>query len=243
MFKFYEVGGKVRDEFLGTKSKDIDYVAVREVELGKDITIEDVFDLLVLYLKFKGFEIFLTTPRMYTIRAKFPKSHKNAGITADFVIARKEIGYKEGTREPIIVPGTLLDDLTRRDFTVNAIAKDEEGNIYDPFDGINDINLRLLRTPISGHITFTDDPLRLLRAIRFSITKNFVISDEISDMIVHFNYKEMFKVVSEERIREELHKCFKHNTLETLGTLEYYWQLRNYIFTRTKLWLKPTNEE
>lgn len=244
MFKFYEVGGKVRDEFLGVKSKDIDYVAVPDMDrISRSRTIGDIFDLLVVYLTNRDYTIFLTTRKMYTIRAKFPSTHKNAGITADFVIARRETGYKEGTREPILEPGTLLDDLTRRDFTVNAIAKDEEGNYYDPFNGINDIALGLLRTPISGQITFTDDPLRLLRAIRFAITKDFVISQEISDMINHFNYDEMFKVVSEERIREELYKCFKHNTLDTLQTLEYYPELRNYIFKNTKLWLKPTNEE
>jgi tRNA nucleotidyltransferase/poly(A) polymerase len=244
MFKFYEVGGKIRDEFLGKKSKDIDYVAVPNMDrIPEHTDMEQIFALLVEYLNRKGFTIFLTTPRMYTIRAQFPRGYKKENLTADFVIARKEIGYKEGTREPILVPGTLLDDLTRRDFTINAIAKDEEGNIYDPFDGRNDIELGILRTPISGEITFTDDPLRLLRAIRFAITKDFVISQEISDMIVHFNYDEMFKVVSEERIREELYKCFKHNTLDTLKMLEYYDGLKNYIFTRTKLWLKPTNEE
>lgn len=244
MFKFYEVGGAVRDEFLGIKSKDIDYVAVPDMNrIPKDTGITDIFDMLVMYLKYEGYEIFLTTPQMFTIRAKFPKDHKNSGITADFVISRKELGYKEGTREPILVPGTLLDDLTRRDFTINAIAKDEDGNVYDPFDGMGDLRLGFLRTPISGHTTFTDDPLRLLRAIRFAITKNFVISQEISDMITHFNYEKMFKVVSEERIREELYKCFKHNTLDTLETLQYYPELRHYIFKHTKLWLKPTNEQ
>lgn len=243
MFSFYQVGGAVRDELLGIKSKDIDYVAVPDMDkIPKTTSVVQVFDMLVLDLRLRGFEIYLTTPSMFTIRAKFPHTHKNGGTTADFVISRREVGYKEGTRNPILEPGTLLDDLTRRDFTVNAIAKDEEGNIYDPFDGINDLRLGILRTPISGHITFTDDPLRLLRAIRFAITKDFVISQEISDMINHFNYDEMFKVVSEERIREELYKCFKHNTLDTLQTLEYYPELRNYIFKRTKLWLKPTNE-
>lgn len=241
LFKMYEVGGKVRDELLGLQSKDIDYVAVPELnKLTKNITIEQVFDLLIEELKIRGYEIFLITPKMLTIRAKNPLNKE----TADFVVARKEIGYIEGTREPIVVPGTLYDDLQRRDFTVNAIAKDTvTGEYIDPFNGLKDIKTYSLRTPISGEITFGDDPLRILRAIRFAITKKFGISSEIDEIITNFPYKEKFGVVSEERIREELHKCFKYNTKATLGYLTQYPALKYYIFNFTKLWLKPTNEQ
>lgn len=247
MFKFYEVGGKVRDEFLGLQNKDIDYVAVPDMEHFHkkllDANINSIFRILVTYLEVEGYQIFLTTPEMYTIRAKFPKGHINEGVTADFVLARKELEYKEGTRLPIIVPGTLLDDLQRRDFTCNAIAKDLDGVIYDPFNGVADIKNKILKTPIDGSITFSDDPLRLLRAIRFSITKGFGIGDVISKQIFDFDYNSKFNVVSEERIREELYKCFKHNTLLTLEKLEFYKDLKNHIFKRTNLWLKPTNEQ
>lgn len=244
MFTFYEVGGKVRDELLGIKSKDIDFVAVFDTDkIPPNRRIEDLFDLLVHYLKETGYEIFLTTPKMYTIRAKFPKDHKYAGTTADFVIARKEIGYKEGTREPILVPGSLHDDLARRDFTINAIAKAEDGSYYDPFDGASDLKAGILRTPISGDITFADDPLRILRAIRFAITKGFLISHDIDEIITHFDYENDFKCISEERIREELYKCFKHDTLATIFMLEDYRDLQKYVFRHTKLWLKPTNEQ
>lgn len=242
MFDFYEVGGKVRDELLGVESKDFDYVAVPDEELlEKKHTVAQMFDILKTFLKVKGFYIFLVTPKMYTIRAKYPRGHEHEGVTADFVLARKEIGYEEGTRRPILVPGTLLDDLTRRDFTVNAIAKDGYGNLIDPFNGQIDLKNNILKTPINGEITFADDPLRLLRAIRFSITKGFSIGDQISKIIFDFDYNNKFKVVSEERIREELYKCFKHNTLLTLEKLEFYTKLRDYVFTRTKLWLNPTN--
>jgi poly(A) polymerase len=244
MFKFYEVGGKVRDELLGLKSKDYDYVVVPDLEkMTKGTSMENIFDLLIEYLKLEGYMIFLTTPRMFTIRARFPTGHKNSGITADFVIARKEIGYKEGTREPIIVPGTLYDDLQRRDFTVNAIAKDiETGQYIDYFGGAADLDLGFLRTPIDANITFADDPLRLLRAIRFEVTKDLVIDIDIQNILWGFDYESKFHVVSEERIREELYKCFKYNTLETMKILSNFPELRDYIFQNTKLWLKPTNE-
>lgn len=240
MFTFYEVGGKVRDELLGIDSKDIDYVAVPD---NINHSVLALFGALGQYLTDEGYKIFLATPECYTIRAKFPKGHAHEGIVADFVLARKETGYKEGTREPIVVPGTLLDDLTRRDFTVNAIAKAVNGTLYDPFNGQEDLKNKVLRTPIHGYITFDDDALRLLRAIRFAITKGFKLSEEIHFMLTNFDYENKFGVVSEERIREELYKCFKHNTLNTLSILHNYPTLRNYIFKKTNLWLKPTNEQ
>lgn len=139
MFKFYEVGGKVRDEILGLKSKDVDYVAVPSDELRNDISSpHTMFGILEEYLKQEKFEIFLVTPDCFTIRAKFPQGHKYEGV-ADFVMARKEVGYVPGTRTPIVVPGSLYDDLERRDFTLNALAKDEDGNIIDYFNGLEEI--------------------------------------------------------------------------------------------------------
>lgn len=243
MFTFYEVGGKVRDELLGLQSKDIDYVVVAKTHIIERYSIIDIFIIFSQYLKEKGYQIFLETPSCYTIRAKFPKGHLHEGIVADFVLARKEIGYKEGTREPIVVPGTLFDDLQRRDFTVNAIAKDLNGVLYDPFNGQEDLKNKILKTPISGDITFSDDPLRLLRAIRFAITKGFKIGLDIDQFILNFDYENKFNVVSEERIREELYKCFRFNTNLTLTFLNSYLPLRNYIFNKTNLWLKPTNEQ
>lgn len=240
-FRFYEVGGKVRDEILGITSKDIDYVAVANDErLTKNTSAEQAFELLVEDIKKRGYEIYLITPRAYTIRAKMGST----GIVADFVLARKEIGYEEGTRTPIVQPGSLYDDLHRRDFTVNAIAKDSlTGKYIDPFGGINDIEQKILKTPINGEITFADDPLRLLRAIRFAITKKFEISANIQLILNTFDYDTKFHVVSEERIREELYKCFTANTLKTLYYLNQYDRLAKYIFTKTNLWLKPTNEK
>lgn len=242
-FKFYEVGGKIRDEILGLKSKDVDYVAVpNESLLEKYTEAEDMFKVLVKHLKDENFEVFLVTDDCYTIRAKFPKEHKYEGVV-DFVMARKEVGYVPGTRTPIVKPGTLYDDLERRDFTLNALAKDEDGNIIDYFNGIKDLENGMLKTPLPTKQTFDDDPLRILRAIRFSITKGLKIQDNMWNCIYFYNYDEKMGVVSTERIREELLKCFNFDTYKTLLKMEEFITLREYIFENKLMWLKPTTEK
>jgi tRNA nucleotidyltransferase/poly(A) polymerase len=243
LFTFYEVGGKVRDEILGLESKDIDYVAVPNDKLLQDFdTAESMFSMLETYLRDEKFEIFLVTPDCFTIRAKFPKDHKYSGV-ADFVMSRKEVGYIPGTRTPIVKPGTLYDDLERRDFTLNALAKDEDGTIIDYFNGLDHLKFKMLITPLDANLTMNDDPLRLIRAVRFSITKDFRISNDIWNELNNFDYDEKMSVVSTERIREELFKCFKHDTIETLKKLEEFKYLRDYIFKNNLLWLKPTMEQ
>lgn len=242
MFTFYEVGGKVRDELLGLESKDVDYVAVPNEELLKQYdTAEEMFKVLESHLRVEQYEIFLITADCFTIRAKFPIGHRYFGV-ADFVMARKEIGYIPGTRTPIVKPGTLYDDLERRDFTLNALAKDSDGKIIDYFNGQEDLKRGVLRTPLEVNITFNDDPLRILRAIRFCITKGLWLNEEMDKAIRDYDYDERMGVVSAERIREELYKCFKYDTLKTLRGLDDYPRLRNYIFGKTNLWLKPTFE-
>lgn len=241
-FKFYEVGGKVRDEILDLESKDVDYVAVPKESLIEEFPeASDLFAVLVDYLKREKFEVFLVTADCYTVRAKFPSDHRYQGV-ADFVMARKEVGYLPGTRTPVVKPGTLYDDLERRDFTLNALAKDEDGSIIDPFNGLSDLEEGVLRTPLPCHITFADDPLRILRAIRFIITKGFSMTAEMRVVIKEFDYAEKMGVVSTERIREELYKCFKHDTLGTIKILSSFPDLMEYVFSKN-LWLKPTMEE
>jgi tRNA nucleotidyltransferase/poly(A) polymerase len=241
MFKFYEVGGKVRDEILGLQSKDIDYVAVPSEDLRREVSsAHTMFNILEGYLKEERFETFLVTPDCFTIRAKFPEGHQHQGV-ADFVMARKEVGYIPGTRQPMVVPGSLYDDLERRDFTLNAIAKDAEGNLIDFFGGLKDLEDGVLRTPLPCEVTFKDDPLRIIRAIRFMITKGFSITGEMHSQIKHFDYEVFMAVVSAERIREELLKCFKHDTAQTIKILIQYPYLFEYIMM-TGIWFKPTLE-
>jgi tRNA nucleotidyltransferase/poly(A) polymerase len=200
-----------------------------------------MFVVLETFLLNEKFEIFLSTPDCFTVRAKFPKDHKYQGV-ADFVMARKEIGYMEGTRTPIVVPGTLKDDLERRDFTVNAMAKGDDGKIIDLFDGMNDLKRMVLITPLPPEQTFNDDPLRVLRAVRFAITKGFSLKF-LDYYINNYDYENKMSVVSTDRIREELYKCFKHDTMGTLDMLNDYPTLKRYIFENKLMWLKPTNEQ
>jgi tRNA nucleotidyltransferase/poly(A) polymerase len=243
LFSFFEVGGKVRDEILGLKSKDVDYVAVPSGMLLQNYTeASDMFEVLSDYLTAEKFEIFLETPGCFTIRARFPEGHKYQGV-ADFVMARKEVGYIPGTRTPIIKPGTLYDDLERRDFTLNAMARGEDGCIIDYFEGYKDLMKGVLRTPLDCQITFDDDPLRICRSVRFSITKGFTMCDEIVETIKSYDYESKMYVVSSERIREELTKCFKYDTLKTILLLNEFSKLRDYIFNIKRLWLNPTFKE
>jgi tRNA nucleotidyltransferase/poly(A) polymerase len=239
MPQIYRVGGCVRDRLLGLESKDIDFTFVLD---NVDQSVEAGFEEMKQYLLDNDYQIFLSTPSCFTIRAKFPKDHKYKGLVADFVMARKEIGYEPGTRRPILLIGTLEDDLIRRDFTVNAIAETEDGKLIDPFGGIDAIKNKILTTPISCERSFNDDPLRILRAIRFSITKGFEIPTNMSVAIFKYEYETKMNVVSTERIREELYKCLKHDTILTLDILSEYPNLKSYIFKKTNLWLKPTIE-
>lgn len=223
----YECGGKIRDEFLGLKSKDIDYTVVLDISNWKNVPMEEVFNSFVEQIKGEGYQVFVETPSCFTVRAKFPKDHVHSGLDADFVLSRKELGYIKGTRQPKVVLGTLEDDLLRRDFTLNALAKDIDGNIIDLYNGQSDLQDRILRTPTDAVVSFNDDPLRILRAMRFSITKGFGFSDEIVNAIELFDVSKM-EVVSVERILTELHKMFMFDTAKSL-LLMWWLQNRNYM--------------
>lgn len=217
MIEIFQVGGCVRDELLGIKSKDIDFSFVLA---DCDVTIAEGFQTMKSWLEERKFQIFLCTEDCLTIRAKFPKGDPNEGLVADFVLARKEDGYIEGTRKPFVKPGSIEDDLIRRDFTVNAIAKTMDGTIIDLFGGQEDLKNEILRTPTDPIITLMDDPLRILRCWRFSITKGFAIDLKIWDAMRQPGIlKKLETTVSGERIREELFKMFKHDTVKSLELL------------------------
>lgn len=243
MPELFKVGGCVRDSFLGIDSKDIDFTFVLD---NLEQSVEQGFTDMETWMTERGFQIFLSTPEMFTIRAKFPKGDPNEGLVADFVMARKEIGYVEGTRRPILALGTLEDDLLRRDFTLNAMAVDEDGELIDLFDGRRDLALGVLRTPLPAKQTMMDDPLRFLRALRFSITKKFSIDDSIIFAMKQPDILEKLEnVVSAERIREEVFKMMKADTVKTL---ELFREVEDIIPGFTSLvfgrglWLKPTFE-
>jgi poly(A) polymerase len=244
MPKLYKVGGCVRDRLLEIKTKDIDFVFVLD---NLDKTVEEGFQEMKSWMENEGFTIFLSVPEMFTIRAKFPKGHKFEGLDADFVMARKEIGYSEGTRRPVLELGTLEDDLVRRDFTVNAMAEDEDGNVIDMFNGLEDLDFMLLRTPLDPKDTFMDDPLRILRALRFVITKGFTMYVDVWEAIQqpHILAK-LTQTVSSERIREEVLKMMAVDTPRTIRLLlDIDNEVPGFLEVVFKegLWLKPTFEK
>lgn len=243
MPKLFKVGGCVRDGILGIDSKDIDFTFVLD---NLDQTVEQGFQDMEKWMTDRNFQIFLSTPDMFTIRAKFPKGDVNEGLVADFVMARKETGYKPGTRQPILVLGTLEDDLIRRDFTLNAMAIADDGTLIDLFKGAEDLDSKILRTPLPAAQTMMDDPLRFLRALRFAITKGFIIHEDIfKAMEQPAILEKLEKVVSAERIRDEVFKMMKADTVKTL---ELFRQVEDILpgFTALVfgrgLWLKPTFE-
>ena len=129
----------------------------------------------------------------------------------------------------------------RRDFCCNALYVNEHDEIIDLTGyGVSDIENKILRTPLETNKTLLDDPLRIFRAIRFAITKGFTFHHDLALSIL--NNKFNFNVVSKERVREELYKCFKYDTLRTLSYLDSYPKIKEYAFNNNVLWLKPTKE-
>jgi tRNA nucleotidyltransferase (CCA-adding enzyme) len=222
--ELYIVGGYVRDLIMGRVSKDIDFSVVL------DNPARDPFATMRAELVARGFDIFTESPQFLTIRARAPKDFLNFGNvpmrsdTFDFVLARSESDYTDGRRPDRVTPGSLYDDLARRDFTMNAIAIDANGAVIDYFNGQRDIEDRLIRTVGDPIKRFNEDRLRILRAVRFAVTLDFRIDINTGMVISRFgsNVSDTFQGVSVERIREELERAFKHDTLETLSLLDCY---------------------
>lgn len=226
--KFYKVGGAVRDSFLGRKSKDLDYA----VECSGYAEMRDEIIR-------RGGKIFLETPEYFTIRAKLPEIG-----AADFVLARKDGAYSDGRRPDSVTVGTILDDLARRDAQMNAIAIAEDGTIIDPFNGRRDIELRTINSVGVAAERIREDALRMLRYLRFSVTLDFDLSAEIVSCLLDPGMVVLLSNVSEERIKDELGKMFRVNTLRSLEELALFEEIRDFVFGGlTKLWLLPTNKE
>jgi len=218
-FEFFEVGGCVRDSLLGIASKDIDFSVVAPV--GVFATADSAFLAMEAQLAEQGFQIFESRREFLTIRARVPKGHALEARTtvADFVLARKDGPYTDGRRPDWVVPGTLLDDLARRDFTVNAIARAIDGTLIDPFDGQRDIKDRVISFVGNAETRIREDGLRILRAFRFEITKGFMMDSEAWDAVRSEFGAEMLGKQKVERVREELVKMFKADTLKSLSLL------------------------
>ena len=187
----YVVGGYVRDLFLQRHSEDIDVVVVGSgiamakalgKRLGRGANVSVFKNFGTAQVKYRGMEV-------------------------EFVGARKE-SYSHDSRKPVVEDGTLEDDQNRRDFTINALAvclnAARYGELVDPFDGIADLKERVIRTPLDPDVTFSDDPLRMMRCIRFATQLNFYIDDETFEALER--NRERIDIISRERIADELNK-------------------------------------
>ena len=191
----YVVGGYVRDIFLERPSNDIDVVVV-----GSGIAVAEELKRMV------GKKAHLSVFRNFgTAQVKFHQ--QGVEYEVEFVGARKE-SYSHDSRKPVVEDGTLEDDQNRRDFTINAMAvclnKKRFGELVDPFNGLADLEDGIIATPLEPGITFSDDPLRMMRCIRFATQLNFHIEDETFEALERM--ADRIKIVSGERIKDELNK-------------------------------------
>jgi len=247
--KLYEVGGHIRDHLMGVVSNDIDYCVEAES-----------YEEMKAWILSTHAKIFVETPDKYTIRALAKKegvttaygAHK-ANLVRDYVLCRKEGPYSDGRRPDWVKPGTFEDDILRRDFTVNALARAVDSEeIIDIVGGLEDIRHMRLRCVGAAHERFEEDSLRIIRAIRFIVTKGFSPDNEIESILHSGEFASSLSAVSTNRRRDEMLKCMKHHTpamIRFLGTIHPWYT--DAIFESViredgetdDLWLMPTIKE
>lgn len=211
----YVIGGYVRDFILKRGvAKDIDIVAVGSgIELAEEVA-----------------RLLSGKPKVSIFKTYGTAMLKSGGIELEFVGARKE-SYTEESRNPAVENGTLEDDQNRRDFTINALAlslgNENYGELLDPFNGIKDLQKKIIRTPLNPDITYSDDPLRMLRAIRFATQLDFVIEKESLNSIS--KNADRIKIISKERVVDEINKILLSDVPSKGFTLLHKTGLLSYI--------------
>ena len=212
----YAIGGFVRDKLLERPSKDLDIVCI-----GNGIAFAQ-----------KAAEQFPTASNVNVFQNFGTAQFVVDGFEIEFVGARKE-SYRRDSRKPIVENGTLQDDQERRDFTINALSvslnKNTFGELLDPFHGVQDLENKTIRTPLDPEKTYSDDPLRMMRAIRFATQLNFTIEEKSLQAISEM--ADRIKIISQERITDELNKIILSNKpsigfklLEETGLLPYFFK-------------------
>lgn len=238
--RLFEVGGSIRDELMGIDNPpDRDFCA--ESPEG--------FAALMVWATRNMKKVFLVTPEFLTIRGMMPN-----GTSIDVVMCRKDGPSFDGRHPDHVEPGSLLDDLARRDFTVNAMAREVDpetlepiGEIIDPFGGRDDLLTRTLRCVGDTGERLSEDGLRILRAARFCITKNLGPSNDLGFALkAPLQWRFMTATVSENRIREEMQKMFKNDAITAIRFLTTscaHQALDAMLGEDSNIWLKPTMEK
>lgn len=221
--QMYLVGGYVRDGLLGVKSKDIDF-AVEDATYAQMRT-----DILA-----RGGRIFIERPEFLAIRAFDPVYGPS-----DYTLCRTDGFYSDARRPDSVHVGTIYDDLARRDFTVNAIAQTMDGTLIDPHGGAADLNVGLLRCVGVAQERFREDALRLLRAVRFHLTRGFQLDPTIEACLRDATVLDGLAGTSVERVYEELRRCYEADSYRTIQFFRAHSELEDYVFGTMGLRLTP----
>lgn len=209
------MGGSVRDSILKRPCNDYDYAIETES-----------YDAMKKYLLDKYKKIVHEDEKMFFIRVK-----TNAQTYADFTLCRKENTYSDGRHPDEVNGGTIFEDLARRDFTMNAMAIDENGNLIDLFNGVSDINNHLVRC-VGSIERLWKDSLRLMRAVRFSITLRFELDQDILNCLNDEKFINRLDNIHIDRVRQELEKCLKADSKKFFKILGMYPLFGEYIFSK-----------
>ena len=231
MVDIYEVGGCVRDEILGKPTKDIDFTVVAPS-----------LDDMRAYLESEGFTIHTETERFFTIRCGIPEGHplRERAKDADFVWARKDGPYTDGRRPDYVEPGTIWDDLARRDFTMNAIARDIHGVLLDPHGGVEDIKAKRLKFVGNTIDRIREDGLRVIRGFRFMVTHDLNADSTTARAMISQEAAALLSTVSSERVREELNRMLRADTIKSIMLLNQLPDIHKLAIFKSPLRLEAT---
>jgi tRNA nucleotidyltransferase/poly(A) polymerase len=215
----------------------------------------DSYDAMKTYLVGLGLRIWQERPEFVTIRGQLPlrvvgkfggilANHNGLVVDADFTLCRAETQYSDGRHPDTVTPCDILTDLNRRDFTVNAIAVTENGYFHDPHQGVKACRLGLLSCVGEPMDRFTEDPLRMLRAIRFAVTKKLRITSYVDKALRNPELLNRLRTLPIERVHHELLRAFQTSSWESMRLLiDEYPFLGLTVLAGGKLWLKPTLEQ